>query len=62
MLQISNLTVTLGDQPIIKNLSLTITPGTVHALMGPNGSCKSTLALTLLGYPQYEVAAGTLSV
>ncbi len=61
MLQISNLTVTLEDQPILKNLSLTIEPGTIHALMGPNGSGKSTLASTLLGYPQFEVIEGSIS-
>ena len=59
MLQLSNLTITLDDQPIIKNLSLDITKGSVHALMGPNGSGKSTLAYTLLGYPQYEVIKGS---
>lgn len=59
MLQISNLTVTLDEQPIIKNLSLEIAPGTIHALMGPNGSGKSTLASTLMGYPQYTVISGS---
>ncbi len=61
MLQISNLTVTLEDKPILKNLSLTIQPGTIHALMGPNGSGKSTLASTLLGYPQFEVVEGSIT-
>lgn len=59
MLQLSGLTICLQDRPIIKNLSLSIAPGTVHALMGPNGSGKSTLALTLMGYPQFEVVAGS---
>ncbi len=59
MLQLSDLTICLQDRPIIKNLSLSIAPGTVHALMGPNGSGKSTLALTLMGHPQYEIIAGS---
>ena len=60
MLQISNLTVTLEDTKILKNLSLTIQSGAIHALMGPNGSGKSTLAATLMGYPQFEVASGSM--
>lgn len=60
MLQISNLTVTLNNQPIIKNLSLALEKGAIHALMGPNGSGKSTLAATLLGYPQFEVIEGSI--
>jgi Fe-S cluster assembly ATP-binding protein len=61
MLHITNLTVTLKEQPILKNLSLTIEPGAIHALMGPNGSGKSTLAATLLGYPQFEVVEGSIT-
>ncbi len=61
MITISNLSVICNDQPILKNLSLSIEPGTVHALMGPNGSGKSTLARTVLGYPQCEVINGSIS-
>ncbi len=59
MLNIKNLTIALGDQIIVKNLNLSVQPGSVHAIMGPNGSGKSTLAATLMGDPRYTVTNGT---
>jgi Fe-S cluster assembly ATP-binding protein len=45
---------------VIKGLSLEISPGTVHALMGRNGSGKSSFAYTVMGHPRYSVAAGSM--
>jgi len=48
------------DTEILHGIDLHVTPGRVHALMGPNGCGKSTLALTLAGHPQYRVLAGSV--
>lgn len=58
VLEIRNLHVNVEDKPILKGLSLTIKQGEIHALMGPNGTGKSTLAYTLMGHPNYTVTAG----
>jgi Fe-S cluster assembly ATP-binding protein len=57
-LEIRNLHVSIEDKEILKGLSLTIKQGEVHAIMGPNGTGKSTLAYTLMGHPSYTVTAG----
>ncbi|HZU86187.1 MAG TPA: Fe-S cluster assembly ATPase SufC [Anaerolineaceae bacterium] len=57
-LVIRNLHVSIEDKPILKGLSLTIAQGEVHAIMGPNGTGKSTLAYTLMGHPSYTVSEG----
>ena len=61
MLQIDNLSATVGDKPILKGLSLTVNAGEIHAIMGPNGAGKSTLAYVLGGRPGYEVTGGSVS-
>lgn len=61
MLKIENLQVTIatGQLQVIKEISLDMLPGSVHALMGKNGSGKSSLAYTLMGHPNY-IASGTV--
>lgn len=59
MLHISNLSVTVQEQDILKEVTLSIEPGSTHVLMGPNGSGKSTLALALMGHPNYAVQNGS---
>ena len=53
-----NLHVSIEGKEILKGLDLTIEQGKVHAIMGPNGTGKSTLAYTLMGHPSYEVTEG----
>src|SRR5512147_1162627 len=58
LLEIRNLHVSIEGKEILKGLDLTVEQGKVHAIMGPNGTGKSTLAYTLMGHPSYTVTEG----
>lgn len=57
-LVIRDLKVSIEGKEILKGVNLTLPQGEVHAIMGPNGTGKSTLAYTLMGHPSYEVTGG----
>jgi Fe-S cluster assembly ATP-binding protein len=57
-LSIRDLHVSIAGKEILKGVDLTVRKGEVHALMGPNGTGKSTLAYALMGHPSYQVTAG----
>ena len=59
-LEIKNLNVSIDGQAILKDFSLTIPKGEVHALMGPNGTGKSTLAKVIAGHEDYTVESGEI--
>jgi Fe-S cluster assembly ATP-binding protein len=58
MLEIKNLHVSVGDREILKGLSLTVKDGEVAAIMGPNGTGKSTLSYVIAGREGYDVTQG----
>lgn len=58
---VNNLHVSIEDKEILKGLNLVIKPGEIHAIMGPNGTGKSTLAYSLMGHPSYEVTDGEIT-
>lgn len=55
MLQVKNLSVSIGKKSIIKKFSYEFEQNKVYVVMGPNGSGKSTLAYSLMGHPTYEL-------
>lgn len=57
-LEIKNLNVNIGEKQILRDFSLEVPAGQVHAIMGPNGTGKSTLAKALAGHEDYEIIRG----
>ncbi len=57
-LAIKNLHASIDGKEILKGVNLVVNQGEIQALMGPNGTGKSTLAYVLMGHPNYEVTEG----
>ena len=61
-LEINNLNVNIDDKLILKDFSLNVPQGEVHAIMGPNGTGKSTLAKALAGHEDYTTESGSARI
>ena len=61
ILNIDNLTVEVAGKTILKDFSLEIKSGEIHAIMGPNGTGKSTLTKVIMGDTNYKIVKGTIS-
>jgi Fe-S cluster assembly ATP-binding protein len=57
---IDHLSVAVQDKTILNDVNLTIKNGEIHALMGPNGTGKSTLSETIMGNPRYQITGGRI--
>jgi Fe-S cluster assembly ATP-binding protein len=60
MLSIKNLHASIEGKEILRGLNLEVKPGEIHAIMGPNGTGKSTLASVIAGREEYEVTKGEI--
>lgn len=66
VLEIKDLHVEVKDdekkqmKPILKGVNMTLKTGEIHAVMGPNGTGKSTLSETIMGNPKYHITQGDI--
>ena len=60
LLEIKDLHIAVGGKEIIRGMNLKVHSGETHAIMGPNGTGKSTLALAIAGREGYEVSSGEI--
>ncbi len=60
LLNIKNLHVSINEKEIIKGLNFSVNSGEVHAIMGPNGTGKSTLAAAITGRQGYDITKGEI--
>ncbi len=62
VLTIKDLHVAIEGKEILKGVNLEIKGGEIHAIMGPNGTGKSTLSSAIMGHPKYEVTSGSITL
>lgn len=60
LLDVQNISVSVDEKTVLKNLNLKIGEGETHVLMGPNGAGKSTLGNALMGNPVYRLDGGKI--
>lgn len=61
-LSIKDLHVEIEGKEILKGVNLEVKGGEIHAIMGPNGTGKSTLASAIMGHPKYTVTKGSITL
>ncbi len=61
-LTIKDLHVSIDEKEILKGVNIEVKGGEIHAIMGPNGTGKSTLSSAIMGHPKYEVTSGSIAL
>ena len=61
-LTVKDLHVSIDGKEILKGVNLEVKGGEIHAIMGPNGTGKSTLSSAIMGHPKYEVTEGSIII
>ena len=62
MLEIKNLQSSINEKNVLKGLNLNVNPGEIHAIMGRNGSGKTTTANIIMGHPDFDITDGTVQL
>ena len=60
ILEVKHLSVEVEGQMLLRDVSMSIPRGEVHALLGPNGGGKTTLLMSIMGYPRYKPTNGSI--
>ena len=62
LLKIEDLAVQVEGKQVLKDIDLCIKEGETHVLLGPNGGGKSTLFMSILGFPNYKITNGNIVI
>ena len=62
VLKVTNLMAKVEEKDILKGVDLEIKTGEIHAIMGPNGTGKSTLSSVIMGQRRYQVTGGDITL
>ena len=60
ILEVNNLFASIENLPILKGVTISVTPGEIHAIMWRNGCGKSTLSKIIAGHPSYKITKGEI--